>query len=126
PARPRVARAPGDGGRTRSGAGEAWRAGSGAAGGRRGRDPSGRVGRTGRPREEVALPLRTKMVSGLGGALLTSLMRTTRFERSGTEHYDAWIGSGRTAIYVLWHGRLLPCSYYHRDQGLATLISRHR
>lgn len=71
-------------------------------------------------------PFRTRLVSRLGGGLLTSLMRTTRFERTGTEHYDAWIGSGRTAIYVLWHGRLLPCSYYHRDHGLATLISRHR
>lgn len=71
-------------------------------------------------------PLRTRVVSRLGGGLLTGLMRTTRYERTGTEHYDAWIGSGRPAIYVLWHGRLLPCSYYHRDHGLATLISRHR
>ena len=58
--------------------------------------------------------------------MLTSLMRTTRFECSGTEHYDAWLGGGRTAIYVLWHGRLLPCAYHHRHQGLATLISQHR
>ena len=72
------------------------------------------------------LPLKVRLASALGGGLLTTLMRTTRFERSGVEHYDAWIGSGRPAIYVLWHGRLIPCSYYHRDHGLATLISRHR
>ena len=71
-------------------------------------------------------PLKVRAASRLGGGMLTALMRTTRVERSGTEHYDAWIGRGRTAIYVLWHGRLLPCSYYHRHQGLATLISRHR
>ena len=71
-------------------------------------------------------PLKVRAASRLGGGLLTALMGTTRVERSGTEHYEAWIGSGRTAIYVLWHGRLLPCSYFHRDQGLATLISRHR
>ena len=75
---------------------------------------------------EPARPLKTRLISRVGGDLLTALMRTTRFERSGTEHYDAWIGSGRTAIYVLWHGRLLPCSWCHRHQGLATLISRHR
>lgn len=70
--------------------------------------------------------LQTRLIARVGGALLSTLMRTTRLERSGTEHYDAWIGSGRTAIYVLWHGRLLPCSYFHRHQGLATLISQHR
>lgn len=76
--------------------------------------------------EAAAPPLKTRAISLGGAALLTALMGTTRWERSGTEHYDAWIGSGRTAIYVLWHGRLLPCAYHHRDQGLATLISRHR
>lgn len=68
----------------------------------------------------------TRLVARAGGALLNALMGSTRLKRSGTEHYDAWIGSGRTAIYVLWHGRLLPCSYFHRHQGLATLISQHR
>lgn len=67
-----------------------------------------------------------RLASKVGGGLLTTLMRTTRFERAGVEHYEAWIGRGRTAIYVLWHGRLIPCSYYHRNHGLATLISRHR
>lgn len=75
---------------------------------------------------EEPLPLKTRIVSRVGGGLLTTLMRTTRYERTGTEHYDAWLGGGRTAIYVLWHGRLLPCSWLHRHQGLATLISRHR
>src|SRR5690606_8758609 len=40
--------------------------------------------------------------------------------------YDEWTVPGKPAIYLLWHGRLLPCSYYHRHHGLATLISRHR
>lgn len=70
--------------------------------------------------------LSARLVSLGGGAALTALMRTTRFECSGLEHYDEWLGSGRTAIYVLWHGRLLPCAYHHRHQGLATLISQHR
>lgn len=29
-------------------------------------------------------------------------------------------------MYLLWHGRLVPCSYFHRHLGLATLISLHR
>lgn len=71
-------------------------------------------------------PLKVRAVSMLGGGLLTSLMRTTRYERAGTEHYDLWLARQRPAIYVLWHGRLIPCSYYHRNHRLATLISRHR
>lgn len=67
-----------------------------------------------------------RLGSAAGGALLGGLMSTARWEVRGREHYDAWIGSGRAALYVLWHGRLLPCSYFHRHQGLATLISRHR
>ncbi|HEY0306130.1 MAG TPA: lysophospholipid acyltransferase family protein, partial [Longimicrobiales bacterium] len=27
-------------------------------------------------------------------------------------------------IYTLWHGRLLPLTYYHRRQNIATLISQ--
>lgn len=69
---------------------------------------------------------KTRFIATAGGAVLTSLMATHRYRVSGREHYDDWIGSGNTAIYVLWHGRLLPCAWYHRHQGLATLISRHR
>lgn len=29
-------------------------------------------------------------------------------------------------VFALWHGRLLPCSYLHRGEQLATLISQHR
>lgn len=71
-------------------------------------------------------PLQARLMSRFGGALLTALMATTRFERTGTDVYDAWLAPRRPAVYVLWHGRLLPCSYFHRDHGLATLISQHR
>lgn len=72
------------------------------------------------------LPLRARLAATVAGGLLTSLMRTTRYEPIDEQYYREWLGSGRTAIYVLWHGRLLPCSYRHRHEGLATLISQHR
>ena len=65
-------------------------------------------------------------LSGAGGALLSSLLATTRFEVSGAEHYANTWGAGQPVVFVLWHGRLLPCTYYHRQQRLATLISQHR
>lgn len=74
----------------------------------------------------MSLDLKAEAIVGLGGATLTGLLRTARYEVSGREHYEAWWGVRKPAIFVLWHGRLLPCSYYHRHDGAATLISRHR
>lgn len=69
---------------------------------------------------------KARLVGGLGGGALTALMKTVRWTITGREHYDAWWGARRPVIFALWHGRLLPCSFYHRGEGLATLISQHR
>ncbi|HET7322533.1 MAG TPA: hypothetical protein VFI96_08580, partial [Longimicrobiaceae bacterium] len=61
----------------------------------------------------MTTPLKTRLISGVGGGLLTSLMATTRFRATDEENYLNRPG-GRTAIYLLWHGRLLPCSWRHR------------
>lgn len=72
------------------------------------------------------MDLKYRAIAGLGGGLVTGLMETTRYEVRGKAGWDDWGGARRPAIYVLWHGRLLPCSFYHRHQQLATLISQHR
>jgi lysophospholipid acyltransferase (LPLAT)-like uncharacterized protein len=71
-------------------------------------------------------PLQARLISTLGGALITGLMRTTRFEVSNARVYEEWLRPRRAAMDVLGHGRLVPCSYHHRQHGLATLISLHR
>lgn len=69
----------------------------------------------------------TWAVTRIGGGGVTALLGTTRGEIiNKARAWDAWWGAGKPVIYALWHGRLLPCSYYHRHQGLATLISQHR
>jgi lysophospholipid acyltransferase (LPLAT)-like uncharacterized protein len=70
--------------------------------------------------------LKTALISRAGGSVLDLLLATTRFEIRGKEHYDQTWGRGEPVVFVLWHGRLLPCTYYQRGQGLATLISQHR
>ncbi len=67
--------------------------------------------------------LQARLIGGAGGALLTSLLQTARWEVRGGENFRS--GEGEACVYVLWHGRLLPCSYYNRNRGLATLISKH-
>ena len=69
---------------------------------------------------------RTRLVVGLGGGLLHALMRSTRVEIRNRESYQRWWGERKPVIFLLWHGRLLPCSYAHRDEELGTLISQHR
>ena len=67
--------------------------------------------------------LRYSVVGGLGGGLLGATLATTRVERVDAEACDALRAEGRSLIYVLWHGRLLPLSYHHRHWNLVTLIS---
>jgi lysophospholipid acyltransferase (LPLAT)-like uncharacterized protein len=67
------------------------------------------------------------LISGLGGALLTALMRTTRSETiAGHASEKMVFEDGVAAMLVLWHGRLLSSSFRYRHKGVATLITRSR
>lgn len=52
------------------------------------------------------------------------LAATWRVSERGTEHLRE-LGAA-PFVYVLWHSRILPLLYHHRDQGIVLLISRHR
>jgi lysophospholipid acyltransferase (LPLAT)-like uncharacterized protein len=65
-------------------------------------------------------------LAGLGSAALNALMATCRYRREGVENYDRFWRQGKPVIFTLWHGRLLPCTHFHRGQGVVTLISQHR
>lgn len=62
-----------------------------------------------------------------GGALLSALLGSGRTELiAGHEVEREFIDARVPAIFVLWHGRLLPCSYRYGYAGMGTLISRNR
>ena len=67
-----------------------------------------------------------RVVASLGGAALTALMATTRFDVVGREQYEQFTRAGQPVIFVLWHGRLLPSTYLRRGEGMGALISQHR
>lgn len=70
---------------------------------------------------------RSALISGAGGSLVTGIMKSTRAELIHGEETDReFVRGAKPAIYVLWHGRLLPCAWYYRDLGLGTLITRNR
>ncbi|MBI4409710.1 MAG: lysophospholipid acyltransferase family protein [Gemmatimonadetes bacterium] len=68
--------------------------------------------------------LRYALAGRSGQLLLDALLGTARFEVQGAQHYREQLRAGRPVIFVLWHGRLVPLTYLHRHQGIATLISR--
>ncbi|HWV57152.1 MAG TPA: lysophospholipid acyltransferase family protein [Longimicrobiales bacterium] len=63
------------------------------------------------------------VVSWGGRQLLDALLATVRFEIVGELDFRRRALVGEPCIFVLWHGRLLPLTYLHRRQGIATLIS---
>src|SRR5690606_38729559 len=54
----------------------------------------------------------------LGKYMLDALLATTRFKVTSGARPDTPV------IFTLWHGRLLPLTYFHRKQNIATLISQ--
>ena len=67
--------------------------------------------------------MRVRVVSGLGGRLIGALLSTARFSTEGEHNYRAEWDAGRPVIFTLWHGRLLPLSWFHRSWNAVTLIS---
>jgi hypothetical protein len=61
----------------------------------------------------------------LGKHFLDALLATVTFRVQTPEPHQPLAAAGGV-IYTLWHGRLLPLTYYHRRQNIATLISQSR
>jgi lysophospholipid acyltransferase (LPLAT)-like uncharacterized protein len=60
----------------------------------------------------------------LGRALLGALFTTVRFRVRNPERFQYFADRGEAVVYALWHGRLLPLTYFHRGRGIAAVISR--
>ncbi len=61
----------------------------------------------------------------LGPYLIRLLALTWRIRWIGLEHREACRVEGKPVIHTFWHGRMLPLTYSHRNQGIGILISRH-
>lgn len=67
-----------------------------------------------------------RVVSSLGTGLLNAILATCRVTTEGEPNFRQFWDAGRPVVFCLWHGRLIPCTYHHRQQGVVTLISQHR
>ena len=59
-----------------------------------------------------------------GRRLIDALLGTVHFRVVTAQPHLDILKQGGGVIYTLWHGRLLPLTYFHRRQAIATLISR--
>ena len=59
-----------------------------------------------------------------GRYVLDGLLGTVRFRVTTEQPHLDIIKAGGSVIYALWHGRLLPLTYFHRFQRITTIISR--
>lgn len=66
------------------------------------------------------------VIAGLGRAAVRLLAATWRIRVRGGEHLEALRAAKRPFVFVLWHSRILPLLYHHRDESIVLLISRHR
>ena len=76
--------------------------------------------------EDAPVGLKTRLVAAAGGGMLRTLLETCRVQQRGIHNFAQFHERGRPVVFVLWHGRLLPCTYFNRHQRLVTLVSQHR
>lgn len=69
-------------------------------------------------------PTRHRALGRAAGVLIDALMASTRFEVQRGEILEELQDRDQPVIFVLWHGRLLPLTYYHRARGIVAMVSR--
>lgn len=64
------------------------------------------------------------LAAAVGSRVLGAIFATLDYRVSGAENLRLCRDSGRPIVFTLWHGRLLPLMYHHRNQGVVGLVSR--
>jgi len=64
--------------------------------------------------------------AAVGPLLVQTLAATWRIRVRGAEHLHGLRQARRPFVFVLWHSRILPLLYQHRNEEIVLLISRHR
>ncbi len=67
-----------------------------------------------------------RVLAPLALLVISILARTWRYGTRNAEGWQRLRAQGKAFVFVLWHGSLLPLTYWHRHRDIATLISEHR
>lgn len=68
---------------------------------------------------------RVWLAATVGGVLVRALASTWRYHVVGGQEFEERTRHGGRIGFVLWHGELLPLSWYWRGRGVRVLISTH-
>jgi lysophospholipid acyltransferase (LPLAT)-like uncharacterized protein len=66
------------------------------------------------------------IAAAIGPLFIQALAATWRIRVRGAEYLHALRQARRPFVFVLWHSRILPLLYQHRNEEIVLLISRHR
>ncbi len=72
--------------------------------------------------------LQRAKISAIAGTvypLIAALGATLRWSTGGLEHLDAVRDAGRVPILGVWHGRILPGTYFLRGRGIVVMTSQN-
>lgn len=76
-------------------------------------------------RELSDLPWKIRLSVLAGGGVLRALSATWRYRAINDEPVKKLRKSQTPILFALWHGQMLPLLWYHRDQGVAVVVSEH-
>lgn len=68
----------------------------------------------------------TWLAENVGPVMIKTMGVTLRTRRRGVENLARAREIKGNVIYAFWHGRLLPLSYLHRNEGINVLVSTHQ
>lgn len=67
-----------------------------------------------------------RVIAPLGLLIISLLARTWRYRLRNAQGWQELLAQRKPFVFVLWHGTLLPLTYWHRHRAIAALISEHR
>ena len=68
--------------------------------------------------------LRFALAGALGRGVMRLILATVRFSVLHPERYEQFVRADEPVILALWHGRLMPLTYYHRNRDITAIISQ--
>jgi len=76
-----------------------------------------------RNRSDPSWKIRLSVLAG--GGFLKALSATWRYRVIADGPVKDLRKAGTPILFALWHGQMLPLLWYHRDQGVAVVVSEH-
>ena len=69
--------------------------------------------------------LKARLIGWAGYLAIAAIGWTIRWQSVGDESYKSILKSGRRAIFVFWHGRIFPATYFWRNRDIVVMTSQN-